>query len=318
MKKIYTIPINEKKIFQLYKLWLNNGYETEKDIDIKKNHLLGSEKEITNIKLFTYELDDQIKSSCITLYDKKLRTLAGLGEVCTEKKSRGNGYAKDLCNDAKEDFFSNKESEGIFLGTVNPVAQKIYENLGWIQIRNSKVMFNSRQNIDFDEFIYDFYNNNQSLTLSKGSSEHRIPIIAYFLSEINEFKVDLNAGIIGNNFSSMCLSAYNKFESIRNNFGDWFVISDNRNKIFAISTIKNIDENNIRIDGNYKKNYKNEFINLIKSNIDSVNNLNLNSLYVNILEKYLEKKEIFNQLGFIEKKEKILIEGKIFSTLILN
>ena len=318
MKKIYTIPINEKKIFQLYKLWLNNGYETEKDIDIKKNHLLGSEKEITNIKLFTYELDDQIKSSCITLYDKKLRTLAGLGEVCTEKKSRGNGYAKDLCNDAKEDFFSNKESEGIFLGTVNPVAQKIYENLGWIQIRNSKVMFNSRQNIDFDEFIYDFYNNNQSLTLSKGSSEHRIPIIAYFLSEINEFKVDLNAGIIGNNFSSMCLSAYNKFESIRNNFGDWFVISDNRNKIFAISTIKNIDENNIRIDGNYKKNYKNEFINLIKSNIDSVNNLNLNSLYVNILEKDLEKKEIFNQLGFNEKKEKILIEGKIFSTLILN
>ena len=50
-----------------------------------------SSKEITNIKLFTYELDDQIKSSCITLYDKKLRTLAGLGEVCTEKKSRGNG-----------------------------------------------------------------------------------------------------------------------------------------------------------------------------------------------------------------------------------
>ena len=56
------------------------------------------------------------------------------------------------------------------------------------------------------------------------------------------------------------------------------MISDIRNKIFAISTIKNIDENNIRIDGNYKKNKKNEFIKLINSNIAIVSNLNLNSL----------------------------------------
>ena len=58
------------------------------------------------------------------------------------------------------------------------------------------------------------------------------------------------------------------------------------------------------------KNYKNEFINLIKSNIDSVNNLNLNSLYVNILEKDLEKRNI-QSLRFIEKRKNIN-EGKIF------
>ena len=153
MKKTYTIPIEEKTISQLYNLWLNNGYDSKEDIDIKEIHMSGIEKAVSEIKLYTYEDENSINSSCITVYDKKLKKIAGLGEVCTKSDSRGKGFAKDLCRIAKEDFFSNSESEGIFLGTVNPLAQKIYENLGWVQIPNSKVMFNSKRNLTFEEFI---------------------------------------------------------------------------------------------------------------------------------------------------------------------
>ena len=114
MKKNYTIPIEQNKIDQLYNLWLNNGYETKEDIDIVENHLLGFEKDISEIKLYTFENSSSIESSCITIYNKNSPLIAGLGEVCTEITSRGNGLAGKLCAIAKEDFFSKERSEGIF------------------------------------------------------------------------------------------------------------------------------------------------------------------------------------------------------------
>ena len=74
MKKSYTIPIEQNKIDQLYNLWLNNGYETKEDIDIVENHLLGFEKDISEIKLYTFEnpSSSSIESSCITIYNKNL------------------------------------------------------------------------------------------------------------------------------------------------------------------------------------------------------------------------------------------------------
>ena len=52
MKKTYTIPIEEKTISQLYNLWLNNGYDSKDDIDIKEIHMSGIEKAVSEIKLY--------------------------------------------------------------------------------------------------------------------------------------------------------------------------------------------------------------------------------------------------------------------------
>ena len=317
MKKTYTIPIEEKTISQLYNLWLNNGYDSKDDIDIKEIHMSGIEKAVSEIKLYTYEDENSINSSCITVYDKKLKKIAGLGEVCTKSDSRGKGFAKDLCRIAKEDFFSNSESEGIFLGTVNPLAQKIYENLGWVQIPNSKVMFNSKRNLTFEEFIHIYYGHSKSLEINEGSPKYRIPIIPYFFSEISSMKVDINVGIIGNNYSSMCLSTYNKFDKLSSEAGDWFVVSDNENKIYATSSYICDNNRNFRIDGTYKENFKNEFKKLISYNIHKLNEMNSKIIYSHILDEDKEKNEIFNQLGF-KKKRNIKIQERAFSELILE
>ena len=62
MKKTYTIPIEEKTISQLYNLWLNNGYDSKDDIDIKEIHMSGIEKAISEIKLFFFFSDQQERS----------------------------------------------------------------------------------------------------------------------------------------------------------------------------------------------------------------------------------------------------------------
>ena len=317
MKKTYTIPIEDKTISQLYNLWLNNGYDSKDDIDIKEIHMSGIEKAVSEIKLYTYEDENSINSSCITVYDKKLKKIAGLGEVCTKSDSRGKGFAKDLCRIAKEDFFSNSESEGIFLGTVNPLAQKIYENLGWVQIPNSKVMFNSKRNLTFEEFIHNYYGHSKSLEINEGSPKYRIPIIPYFFSEISSMKVDINVGIIGNNYSSMCLSTYNKFDKLSSEAGDWFVVSDDENKIYATSSYICDNNRNFRIDGTYKENFKKEFIKLISHNIHKLNEMNSKIIYSHILDEDKEKIEIFNQLGF-KKKRNIKIQERAFSELIFE
>jgi len=318
MKKNYTIPIERNKIDQLYNLWLNNGYETNEDIDITKEHLLGIEKDISEIKLYTFENSSSIESSCITIYNKKLPIIAGLGEVCTEITSRGKGLAGTLCNIAKEDFFSNKSSEGIFLGTVNPSAKKIYKKLGWVKIPNSKVMFNSKEDISFQDFIDDYYYDKSEIFIQNGSPKFRISLIPYFLSQISNHNVDINAGIIGNDCSSMCLGTYNRFDEITKNKGQWFVMSNNKNKIFSTSSFKSISNGTIQLDGTYKKGYENYFIDLIKNNLSTLNSDNCERIICEVLEIDQDKIQLFKELGFLETRNnesKTLKRGKVFKIL---
>tara|TARA_B110000263_G_scaffold53065_1_gene44533 strand:+ start:999 stop:1970 length:972 start_codon:yes stop_codon:yes gene_type:complete len=320
MKKSYTIPIEQNKIDQLYNLWLNNGYETKEDIDIVENHLLGFEKDISEIKLYTFEnpSSSSIESSCITIYNKNLPIIAGLGEVCTEITSRGNGLAGKLCAIAKEDFFSKERSEGIFLGTVNPIAQKIYEKLGWVQIPKSKVMFNSKKGESFQDFIDGYYDEKSDIFINNGSPKFRISLIAYFLSQISDYNVDINVGIIGNNYSSMCLSLYNKFDEITKNNGQWFVMSNHKNKIFSTSSFKNISKDILRLDGTYRKGYEKYFIDLLKNNLRIIDLNSPKRIICEILEKDQDKIELFKELGFLESKnyhKNTYEKGKVFSIL---
>ena len=320
MKKSYTIPIEQNKIDQLYNLWLNNGYETKEDIDIVENHLLGFEKDISEIKLYTFEnpSSSSIESSCITIYNKNLPIIAGLGEVCTEITSRGNGLAGKLCAIAKEDFFSKERSEGIFLGTVNPIAQKIYEKLGWVQIPKSKVMFNSKKGESFQDFIDGYYDEKSDIFINNGSPKFRISLIAYFLSQISDYNVDINVGIIGNNYSSMCLSLYNRFDEITKNNGQWFVMSNHKNKIFSTSSFKNISKDILRLDGTYRKGYEKYFIDLLKNNLRIIDLNSPKRIICEILEKDQDKIELFKELGFLESKnyhKNTYEKGKVFSIL---
>jgi|TARA_B110000263_G_scaffold154847_1_gene134405 hypothetical protein len=302
MKKNYTIPIEQNKIDQLYNLWLNNGYDSINDIDIVEEHLNGIEKNISEIKLYTFETPTFIESSCITIYDKNLPVLAGLGEVCTEINSRGNGFAGKLCSIARDDFFSKNSAEAIFLGTINPKAQKIYENLGWVKIPRSKIMFNSKKGESFEDFINNYYTKteNSDIFINNGSPKFRISLIPYFFSQISNHNIDLNAYIIGNNYSSMCLSLYNKFDQITKNKGQWFVMTDHINKIYSTSSFKTISKDILRLDGTYKKGYEKYFIELLKNNLTAIDLLDSQRIICEVSNNDKDKIEIFRELGFRE------------------
>ena len=140
MQKKTIIPITDKKINKLYKLWLENGFEKEEKIDITKPLLRGSEKDINQINLYSTEKDQLILSTVVLIFQIDNPSISGIGEVCTELNSRGNKFAYNLCKLARDDFFSIDNSQCNFLGTINPLAAKIYKKLGWKKLTFHKLV----------------------------------------------------------------------------------------------------------------------------------------------------------------------------------
>ena len=320
MLKTYTIPISQKKSSNLYDLWIKNGFENEKNIDINKSLLSGSEVQSNLIKLYVYENKDQILSSAVIVMNIQNPSIAAIGEVCTSLNSRGKGLANSLCEKIIEDYFSNYQNNAIFLGTVNPIAEKIYKSLGWKNIDNSLVMFNSKNQDDFESFLNKYNKNEIRKNISEGNSNFRLSIIPFVLSIRSNNQIDLNSKINLINKTSSCLGLFNKYESLQFRQGKWFSLSDDENRIFSI--VSYLEENNksFRIDGLFNKFYYDDSKKLIKFLVNKLVNQKANKIYAEIYKKDELKLQLFHELGFTEEnnfKKKIYDENLDFKKFLL-
>tara|TARA_Y100000768_G_C23986587_1_gene689216 strand:- start:3833 stop:4795 length:963 start_codon:yes stop_codon:yes gene_type:complete len=320
MFKTYTIPISQKKSSNLYDLWIKNGFENEKNIDINKSLLSGSEVQSNLIKLYLYENKDHILSSAVIVMNIQNPSIAAIGEVCTSLNSRGKGLANSLCEKIIEDYFSNDQNNAIFLGTVNPIAEKIYKSLGWKNIDNSLVMFNSKNQDDFESFLNKYNKNELRKNISEGNSNFRLSIIPFVLSIRSNNQIDLNSKINLINKTSSCLGLFNKYESLQFRQGKWFSLSDDENRIFSI--VSYLEENNksFRIDGLFNKFYYDDSKKLIKFLVNKLVNQKANKIYAEIYKKDELKLQLFHELGFTEEnnlKKKIDEENLDFKKFLL-
>ncbi len=311
MLKTYTIPITTKQITNLYDLWVNNGFENEKNIDINKNLLSGSEVKSNQIKLYVYEKAATVLSSAIIIINNNNPSISGVGEVCTSVNSRGKGLANTLCEKIVDDYFLNNQSRAIFLGTINPVAEKIYKSLGWQMIKNTNVMFNSKNQDDFESFLLTYNKPNSTKIITKGNSDFRISIIPFVLSQRSKNQIDLNSKVNLINKLSSCLGLYNKYDSLYVKKGNWFSVSDNENRLFSIVSYLEKEDKKFRIDGLFNYLYYDEAKKLVEFVINKLVNQKPNKISVEIYKKDTSKLQMFHELGFIEKNNiQKKIDGK--------
>tara|TARA_B100000579_G_scaffold86857_2_gene68110 strand:- start:64761 stop:65723 length:963 start_codon:yes stop_codon:yes gene_type:complete len=311
MLKTYTIPITTKQITNLYDLWVNNGFENEKNIDINKNLLSGSEVKSNKIKLYVYEKAATVLSSAIIIINNNNPSISGVGEVCTSVNYRGKGLANTLCEKIVDDYFLNNQSRAIFLGTINPVAEKIYKSLGWQMIKNTNVMFNSKNQDDFESFLLTYNKPNSTKIITKGNSDFRISIIPFVLSQRSKNQIDLNSKVNLINKLSSCLGLYNKYDSLYVKKGNWFSVSDNENRLFSIVSYLEKEDKKFRIDGLFNYLYYDEAKKLVEFVINKLVNQKPNKISVEIYKKDTSKLQMFHELGFIEKNNiQKKIDGK--------
>lgn len=311
MLKTYTIPITTKQITNLYDLWVNNGFENEKNIDINKNLLSGSEVKSNKIKLYVYEKAATVLSSAIIIINNNNPSISGVGEVCTSVNYRGKGLANTLCEKIVDDYFLNNQSRAISLGTMNPVAEKIYKSLGWQMIKNTNVMFNSKNQDDFESFLLTYNKPNSTKIITKGNSDFRISIIPFVLSQRSKNQIDLNSKVNLINKLSSCLGLYNKYDSLYVKKGNWFSVSDNENRLFSIVSYLEKEDKKFRIDGLFNYLYYDEAKKLVEFVINKLVNQKPNKISVEIYKKDTSKLQMFHELGFIEKNNiQKKIDGK--------
>ena len=211
-------------------------------------------------------------------------------------------------------FFSNNLSEGIFLGTTNPVAKKIYESLGWESVQNSNVMFNSNHKKNFEKFLIDYYDQKSKKQIIEGNPNLRLSIIPYVLSLRSKKQIDLNSNINLIDISSGCLSIYNKFDFLRNNQGNWYCQSDQNNKIFSIVSYLDDGQKNFRIDGLFNDSWKKLSLDLLHEIVIKIYEKNPKKIFSEVFSEDFYKIDLLQEIGFnFEEDIKKTVENNVLN-----
>jgi len=299
-------PINKKIVEDLTIFW-GDIFGNDLGPDIEKKVFLGSENDFNQTTVYLYSDKNYIKSTCATVVSKDIFSLGGLAEVATHENERGNGFARLLCKTALEKFQENN-GEVLFLGTGNPIAEKLYLKLKWQKINNSNVMVNIKKDIKFEQFLDGFFEENSPISIVESDPSARIPIIPIIIYPHQSEILDCNAKIFSTKYrnQSSCMGLYNKYNKLKTgNKGNWFIAKTKSSKIIGIASSKKIDDITYRIDGFIHPNFNQKLLALIDKSIKWSIKKKAKIIKANVLKSDFRKQSIIEKLGFYKSKSNI-------------
>ena len=177
------------------------------------------------------------------------RRLGGLGEVAVAEPYRQCGLATQLCTQARDAFFAH-EGEAIFLGTVNPAAQRIYERLGWSQLPGSTVMVCCNGH-DTSSFLERWFAPQVgSIEIREADQGIRIPVIPLAIAADSATVLDANVNLLSTKLvvQNSCMGLFPRYESVIESgmvFGMW----DEDERLRGLTTARRTDSGVFQIDG---------------------------------------------------------------------
>jgi predicted N-acetyltransferase YhbS len=136
--------------------------------------------------------------------------LGGLGGVATAEDHRRQGLAERLCREAR-DLFCDEGGEALFLGTVDPLAARIYRRLGWSRLAGSTVHVHVSADQSPEEFLVDWFRDaDGSVTVKPGTARARIPMIPLLLTPHTEQVLDANLDLVSIRYARQdsCMGLY--------------------------------------------------------------------------------------------------------------
>lgn len=154
---------------------------------------------------------------------QKAPQIAGLSAMFTTPEARGTGLGRKLFGKMVETL-ENMGVKAMFLGTSNPVAEKLYASFGFRYLFGSGVMarFAEGGAVDFCKACFNAPKGR--LSIEKGSAEMRIPIVPLALSRLQYKIYDANLGIANPEVLTQfsCMGLYPKYMALEGSFfGAW-------------------------------------------------------------------------------------------------
>ena len=188
--------------------------------------LAGAEEQYTASSLYLFTQSNRIIATCRLTHSRDDLRLGCVGEVATAPGFRGQGLAHKLCQLAVDDF-ERCHGAALFLASENPIARRLYTDLGWQPVYNSNAMLRVGGPLSPDEFISDYLQSGSDLpvTVMPGGPQYRITMIPVILAPHDWVILDHNAALVSTRYTVQpcCEGLYGRYGSLHaDTAGAWF------------------------------------------------------------------------------------------------
>ena len=294
------IPIEKSLNDRLQTFWQDIFGESP---DIEPGILLGEEKNYNQSTLYLIETDDLPTTTTMVTTCNQVPELGGFSVVATRPESRGKGLGTKLCQQSITDFKA-LGGKALFLGTVNPNAEKIYHRLGWQKLASSIIWVNITDLRSPEKFLIDYFDNDfTSIKIQEGNASARIPIIPLIAYPHDLQILDSNLGLFSSRYGIVrsCMGLYPKYNNLRNNnMGNWFVALDERQRVVGLSSASLDNKDGCQIDGFIYGNSRSHWIELINTAITWAHSIGVSRIYSTVSSSDAIRKLLLESMGFIQ------------------
>ena len=243
----YITPVSPELAWELRCLWqqvFQSDYESRDDI------LKGKEKHGNNDAIYVARQDGKVVgTSCVTSSVAEPR-IGGLGQVATDPEYRRRGIGRILCDRAAEEFEAGG-GQALFLGSANPLARSLYQQLDWQGLANSNVMVRVRDRIDPEVFLNDYFAAGQGLSVSivRGDCSGRVTMIPLILAARQWCILDANVELFSRRIKlqKSCMGLYPRYQAIED-CGAWFAATRADGAVVGLASIQWLDTDTAQVD----------------------------------------------------------------------
>lgn len=121
------VPLAESLANELVDFWERTFGALDDDF---RGLLTGADQAQNRHLVYLARKGTSLAGTCHLTIGRSSKHLGGLGGVAVTSHLRRMGIASHLCGQAR-DTFRAQGGEALFLGTVNPSAERVYHRLGW-------------------------------------------------------------------------------------------------------------------------------------------------------------------------------------------
>ncbi|MEZ4865077.1 MAG: GNAT family N-acetyltransferase [Caldilineaceae bacterium] len=299
----YAIPLAAPLVDELIPFWatiFGDGLP-----DIERAVFLGAEEAYSRSKLYLRREGEQVAGTCFMMHATAAPALAGLGEVATDPHLRGRGIATELCSQAVADLRA-AGGEALFLGTVNPVAARIYHRLGWRKLAGANVMVNLTAALSPEEFLVDYFRRPGQVTIGPVGPDVRVPMIPLILTPHDSLVLDANVEIYSCRYRTQnsCMGLYPRYvRGLQERQGACFAARTDDGRVVGLATALPAKQEAVagdcQIDGFVHQRFAATWPALIEAACSWARAYGATEVGALIAAEDTEKQAVFQSLGFV-------------------
>ena len=287
----------------------------EKEREIESEQLLGRELESNTDIVIRATDGKKLLGAVHATIPKSESNIAGLSAMFTTPESRGLGIGKMLFGAIVSEL-ERMNVTAMFLGTGEPIAEKLYASFGFRYLYGSGVMIRLARGGPVDYFKERYSAPVGKITVSEGSAVARIPIIPLALLHLSDLVYDVNLELVNPCFVTQrsCMGLYPKYIACRRMGGNFFSATDEKGTLGAMATIMPITSGGYRFDVFSCPSFENSLHGLLECAKHSVGAQNSHNgdakIYMDIANADKKKQITATSLGFTAESDSVIRIGE--------